>query len=108
MRVGSLDRQVHILRNLGTARNEFNETAAAWTPLTIVWASKRTSGGQEFLAGAQVTAEERAVFVIRYRTDLKPTDRLECEGHVYNIAAMREIGRRQYLEVHGTALDSGP
>src|SRR5688500_15674062 len=104
MRIGALDRQLHIRRDLGTGRNAHNEPVPQWTGIAVVWASKRTVAGTEFLAGSQTVAEERALFTIRWRPDFSANDQLECEGRTYAIEGAREIGRRQYLEIQATSV----
>lgn len=93
------NKRVSILRDTGTARDAYNAPITTWSPIAVVWAEKTTMGGREFLAGAEVVAEERATFNIRYRSDLKVTDQLECDGRVFKIEGLREVGNRREIEI---------
>ena len=104
MRIGSLDRRLEIVRDLETGRDAYNAPVLQPSTIAVVWASKRTLWGSEFLAGeAETVCENRLVLAIRYRSDLKTTDRLSCEGEEYEISALREIGRRRGIEIQATA-----
>ena len=102
---GSLDRRVRLERATSQA-NAFNEPVQTWTPIATVWASKKDVSDRERLASAQVGASLTTRFQIRWSSlvaDLNSKDRLVCEGRTYEIAAVRELGRREGLEISATA-----
>jgi len=68
------------------------------------WAARRTVGAREYVEGSQAYTEERSVFVIRWRDDLKVTDRVVFEGRTFNIEGFRDVGRRRDLEIHAKAV----
>lgn len=105
MEAGKLDRRI-TLERYTTTYNEFNEPVEAWTTLGRVWASKRDVSDRERVAAAEVSAEISTRFQIRYSStvaDLSPKDRLTYEGRIYNISAVKEIGRREGLEISAAA-----
>ena len=103
MRAGDLDRLIEIIRNNPGAADEFNEAAENWQTFATVYAGFDQVSGREFLASAQVMTERRAIFTIRYRSDLLMTDRIRYGGEEWRLAEIREIGRRDGLALHGYA-----
>lgn len=102
MRAGKLDRRVVIQRATSVA-NGLNEPQEMWGDLATVWAEKKPTRGQERLDAQQVAGAASATFVIRWRSDLKVTDRLLFEGRPWNIKDIREVGRRVGLEIDAVA-----
>ena len=105
MQAGDLDRRITIER-YDTAPDAFNEGTKVWSPIVTVWASKKDVSDSERVAAQEVGAEISTRFQIRYSTQVKdvdPRDRLICEGRVYSISAVKEIGRRDGLELSAVA-----
>lgn len=71
-----------------------------------VWASKQdVSDGERWRAG-EVAAHITTRFVVRYSAfsaDLTPKDRLVVDGVTYGITGVKEIGRREALEITASA-----
>lgn len=71
-----------------------------------MWVAKRdVSDAERFAAGST-----RAVITTRFQArwtaftaSIDTADRLECEGRVYEIIGVKEIGRRQLVEITGKA-----
>lgn len=107
MQAGKLDRRITIQR-VTTTRDEFNAPVEAWTDLTTVWASyEPVKDGERYRAGERA-AEISARFQIRYSptvADVTPTDRLVFDRRTYAITHVKEIGRREGLEL--TAIGRG-
>lgn len=98
---GRLDRRITIQRFTET-RDEYNEAVQLWATLATVWASyEPLSDGEAFRAG-ETMAEASARFVVRYSTtlaDLTPKDRLTFDGGTWQVVRVKEIGRREGLEI---------
>lgn len=109
MRAGKLDRRITLERFTAT-RDEFNEPVETWGTLATVSASyEPLSDGEKFRA-SETAAEASARFAIRYSTtvaDLNPKDRLTFEGDPWEIVRVKEIGRREGLEITATARADG-
>jgi SPP1 family predicted phage head-tail adaptor len=108
MRASRLDRRIDILREVETGRDGLNAKTKAWAPLTArpIAASKEdVQDGERFRAsetGAVVTTR----FQIRWSTkvaDVDSRDRVRFGGREYDISAVKEIGRREGLEITGAA-----
>ena len=102
MNFSKMDRRITILTYAPT-RDAAGGTTDAWEDGAEVWAERRDQPGREVLAAGQVNAATGALFFIRYRGDIGAKDRLRCEGLEYDIASLREIGRRDGLEIAATA-----
>jgi SPP1 family predicted phage head-tail adaptor len=97
-----MDRRVTLLK-YAPSTGAMGGAVEAWTEGDEVWAEKREQPGREAIAAGQLGAAAVATFFIRYRDDIDPKDRLRCEGVEYDISSKREIGRRDGLEIVGTA-----
>lgn len=100
-----LDRRV-TLQRASYAQNDLGEMVPTWATLATVWASRRDVSDGERVAAAEVSAIISTRFQIRYDTawaDLNPKDRLSHEGRIYEIVAVKMLGRRDGLEITAAA-----
>lgn len=92
------------------AADEYNDAIREWVTLAIRSASyEPLSDGERFRAG-ETAATASARFVIRHSAavaDLNPRDRLTFEGSAWEIVRVKEIGRRQGLEISATVRADG-
>jgi SPP1 family predicted phage head-tail adaptor len=105
MRASSLDRRITIRRATYTT-NDFGEAVPTWADLATVWASKEDIRDGERFAAQEVAASITTRFRIRYSNvvcDVSPKDRVVFGGRVYNIMAVKEIRRREGLEITAAA-----
>ena len=105
---GKLDRKITLQRFTET-RDEYNEPVQLWATLATRSASyEPMSDGERFRAG-ETAANASARFVIRWSSavaTLNPKDRLQYEGETWQIMHVKEIGRREGLEITaGTRAD---
>ena len=111
MQAGKMDRRVTILRDQGSSTNGFGEPVANLAELATVWACKtNVSDGERFRAGEQA-ADLQMRFTLRWSSqvaDVDPRDRLLFEGRTYDIAAVKELGRRRGLEITAAARAETP
>ena len=102
---GNLDRRVQFRR----ARLDDNGLikAEVWEDLgRCVWASKRDVSDTERWRAAEVQAQISTRFVVRwspFTAGVTPKDRLIAEGLEYDISGIKEVGRREYLEITASA-----
>ena len=102
MRAGKLDRRVTIQRAT-TAPNGFNEPVETWTDVATVWAQQRPNRGAERFSAQEINGQAVMTFHIRYRTDLRVSDRIIYGGRVWNVIDIREVGRRVVTEFDAVA-----
>lgn len=105
MKAGELDREV-TLRRATVTKDEYNADVETWADLVTVWGSKKDISDGERIAAAATGASITTRFRIRYSADVAgvtPEDQLVCEGRTYNITGVKEVGRREGLEITATA-----
>jgi len=105
MEAGTLDRRVQFRR--GTLVDDGFASVPAWADFGApVWASKTdVSDGERYRAN-EVAASVTARFVVRYSpftASISPADRMVCAGREYDITNIKEIGRREGLEMTASA-----
>jgi SPP1 family predicted phage head-tail adaptor len=95
---GPLDTIVEFQRAT-TTLDEFNSATETWSTLARVFASREDMSGREMLAAQQVGAALQSRFRVRWSSviaTLTPHDRLICDGSIWNIAGITDIGRNRY------------
>lgn len=105
MSAGTLDRRITIQRAMLT-RNEFNEPIETWTDHVTISAKRRDASASESYRAQEVGAEITTRFTIRWSSDVKdvnPRDRVSVEDKLYNITAVRDVGRNLLREIDAVA-----
>lgn len=105
LRTGSLDRRITLQRATVTT-DSFNNPVQTWATLVTVWASKLDVRDSERVAAKEVGAEIGTRFQIRWSEtvrDLNPKDRLVYADRTYEIVNVKEVGRREGLEISALA-----
>jgi head-tail adaptor len=97
-----LDRSVQFLRAVPldtgvTEEEEFSNHGG------LRFASKKDVSDSERLRAGELSSLLTCRFVVRYTpftADITPRDRVACEGKVYEITGIKEVGdRRSFLEI---------
>jgi SPP1 family predicted phage head-tail adaptor len=101
MRPGPMDRRITIQRV--TYVDDGLSYIEEYNDLFDCWAEVRQTGGREFLTAAQVMSERRVVFYLRWYPGLLVTDRVIYDARQHNILEVREVGRRDGVELHTVA-----
>lgn len=106
---GKLDRKI-VLQRFTETRDDYNEPVLTWATLATRSASyEPLSDGERFRA-SETAANASARFVIRYSAavaDLDPKDRLTFEGATHEILHVKQIGRREGIEITTTVRADG-
>lgn len=98
MNFGKFDRQLLLQRPAVVTQNDFGEPApASFDDVATVWGEQKPGAGAESFTAQQLTAQQAVSWQIRYRPDLSTTWQFVCEGQLYQITAIQEVGRRQGL-----------
>lgn len=103
--IGELDRHITIQRAT-TTLNEFNEPIVTWGDLTTVWAKHRDASATESYRAQEVGAQITARFTVRWSTviaTVNPSDRIGFDDRLYNITAVRDVGRNRWREIDAVA-----
>lgn len=105
MRAGNLDRRI-VIERATVSHDQFNAPVEVWGTLATVWASKTDVKDGERMRADAVSSEITTRFRIRYSTtvaDVSPKDRVQFDGRIYDIVAVKEIGRREGIEITASA-----
>lgn len=63
----------------------------SWTTYAETFAKVEPLVGREYMAAAQVQAEDQVKVTMRYRDDMKPSDRLTMRGEHWDIRSIQNI-----------------
>lgn len=89
--------RVQLKQRVTTHQDEGGE-AAVFAPIATVWARVTRLGARAAFASDARTQATSHVVVMRYRTDLRPGDRLSWRGIDLDVEAVSNLdGRRGYL-----------
>lgn len=103
MKAGQLDRRITI-RKQGMIQDGYGGfIPGGWEDVATVWARVEQTSGREFFAAATVQSERRVVFRFRHLPGIDTTMSVFHEDREHNIREVREIGRREGLELHTTS-----
>lgn len=102
MRAGKLQKTITIER-FSSVVDEFGTVVETWTPVATVRAELIQSTVQEFMQAYGVTEDTVAIFRIRYMDGITLADRVTYQGRAYDLKEVKELGRRQGLELRSIA-----
>jgi len=102
MEAGTLDRRIIIQRAQITTDASGGEVET-WLPHLAVWASVEPILDGERWRAAEIAAHVTTRFVIRWGAGVTVEDQVVYEGRVYDIEAIKEIGRREGQEITAAA-----
>jgi SPP1 family predicted phage head-tail adaptor len=105
MDAGRLDRRI-VLKRRRTGENSLGEPLDEWSIVATVWANVVPVSDGERLRAGETLAAKLSRFTVRYSTAtvaLDPRDQIEHDGRIWDIHGIKEIGRREMLEITAAA-----
>jgi SPP1 family predicted phage head-tail adaptor len=102
---GQMDRRI-TLRRATITQNAFGEAIAVWGDLTTVPAHFMPVSDSERYRSDEMAADITSRFRIRWSATtgtVTPRDRLTYQGREYDIHGVKEMGRRDFLEITASA-----
>lgn len=105
MRAGKLDRSI-VIQSRTVAQNAYGEGIETWTKIhtaTTLAAEVIPFRGNERWTAQQVVGKNAVTFRVRWRDDVTVLNRIVYDGRNYDLHDVREIGRREGLEIDATA-----
>lgn len=104
MRAGDMDRRITISQ-LGEIIDYDPFGSPIYAPPTEheVWAHVSQQSGREFFAAGGIQSERKVVFRLRWIDGIRVVDTVHYGGRAHNIQEVRELGRREGLELHTVA-----
>jgi SPP1 family predicted phage head-tail adaptor len=103
IQIGKMDKLI-TLESKTTAANAIGEMIETWSTLAEVWAEETPIGGSESFRANRPLSALTSKFSIWYRDDVGPKERINYAGRVWNISQVRELGRREALEITAEAV----
>lgn len=101
--IGKADRQATI-QSLSVALDAAGQPIETWSNTVTVWARLINQAGSERFTAQQVVGRNVTTFRIRFREGLDvKRNRLLYDGLQYDIHAIRELGRREAIELDCSA-----
>lgn len=110
MDAGELDRRI-VLKRAAVAANAFNEPEYSWRVLATVWAAMTPVKDAERVRAGETLANMQCRFVVRWSATtatVDPRDRITFDGRDFDINGVKEIARREFLEITATARAETP
>lgn len=105
MRAGKLDKTIVIERHAVTV-DDYGTQTEGWTEIASVRAQLVQSTTEEFMRSFGSTGETAVIFRIRHRDGFKVSDRVTMQGQAFDVKEIKELGRREGLELRCLALGS--
>jgi SPP1 family predicted phage head-tail adaptor len=104
MRAGSLDRVITIQRFTSTV-DDYGGVVETWADVATIRAQLVQASTDEYIA-AGLGAQDKAVMIfrIRWMDGITNADRVSYNGGFFNLKEIKEIGRREGLELRCEAL----
>lgn len=96
-----LQRAISTLDSFGTEARE-------WTTIATVWAGREYVGDGERIRSAEMSSEVTVRFQVLHSqvaAGLTPRDRVECDGLIFGIVAVKPLGFNQGIEISAAARD---
>lgn len=103
LNIGNLDRRIIIERETEIV-SPSGDVRKVWTPVATVWAEILQQTASEFFTGYGEAETGTVIFRVRYRPGMTTADRVTYDGTGYGIKEIKELGRRDALELRGEAL----
>ena len=105
MKAGSLDRKITIQAVTFSEPDDYGSVHEAWTDKATVAAYVQQESGREFMSGPGLTQEKKALFRLRWMDGIDVTMRILYAGRIWDVHDVKELGRREGLELHASTQD---
>lgn len=102
---GKMDRQI-IIEEKSVTRDDFGAETVIWQDVATVWAEVLPISGREVFNAGKIFAEATTLFRIRWRSGLTEDMRISYGGQYYGVSYLREVGRRELLEITASRIDA--
>ena len=104
LNIGNMDRRITIERETETVKPS-GDVVKAWAPIAPpVWAEVLQQTANEFFTGYGEAETGTVIFRVRYRPGITTADRVFYAGTTYGLKEIKELGKRDALELRGEVL----
>jgi SPP1 family predicted phage head-tail adaptor len=102
LNIGNMDRRITVERETETVTPS-GSVVKVWTPVATAWAEVLQQAANEFFTGYGEAETGTVIFRVRYRPGITTADRVSYDGIPYGLKEIKELGRRDALELRGEA-----
>jgi SPP1 family predicted phage head-tail adaptor len=99
MRAGKLDRTIRIDRYNATSVDDYGTPGDSWEVLATLRAQVVQASTDEFIRSQGAVVETVIIFRTRFLSGVTTADRIHYQDGDFNIKEVKEIGRREGLEL---------
>ncbi len=99
IKAGKMDRKIVFQRDNGTTEDAIGHPIKNYQTLRTEWASVEPVSGSEAFKSGRDLGERVARFTCHYFAGLTEKDRISYDSEYWDIQYIREIGRKELLEV---------
>ena len=103
LNIGNMDRRITIERETKVV-SPSGGGRKVWAPVATVWAEILQQSASEFFTGYGEAETGTVIFRVRFLPGITTADRVTYEGVAYGLKEIKELGRRDALELRGEAL----
>lgn len=103
LNIGKLDRRITIERQTETVKPS-GSVSKVWTPVLTVWAETLQQSATEYFTAMGEVETGAMIFRIRWIDALTTADRVIYNGAPYGIKEIKELGRREALELRAEVI----
>lgn len=93
-----MDRRIAVERRTETV-SPSGDVLKTWTALRTAWAEVLQQSATEFFTGYGEAETGTVIFRVRYLDGITTADRVTFDGTAYGIKEVKELGRRDALEL---------
>ncbi len=105
IRAGNFDRLIRFERNTPATIDSIGAPVAVWAKLREAWAKVSPVSGAETFKSAKELSSRVSLFYCHYFAGLTAKDRISYDGLKWDILGIKEIGRRELLEITAQAVE---
>ncbi len=98
LNIGKMDRRIAIERRTETV-SPSGDVVKGWTVLCAAWAEVLQQSASEFFTGYGEAETGTVIFRVRHIDGITTADRVTFDGTAYGIKEVKELGRRDALEL---------
>lgn len=110
IRRGELDRQITFIKPVYAKGGSNQDEITEWVKVAnypTVFSRRRDLAGKEMVIADQLKFVQKTEFIVVYREDVDPVNRIVFEGKVYEIISVTETEQRKmYLQIMANYLDN--
>ena len=90
-----------IIQRFAETKDDFGSAVKAWTTFKTIYANVTPISGREMHSSNRENIIRSASFYIYFDSTITVKDRISYNSETYDITYIRELGRRESMEISG-------